>query len=302
MSKKKQTTRQSNNQTLDPWSRSQWTAGRDRVQSMLDTGYQGSWGATEMSGSERQAGDLIQDGLGSWRQGMGDARGMVEGADFTAGTMNPQSFADFDADIYANPHADEMIGQMTGDVEEAAGRARASITSDTLASKAYGGSRHGVREALLDESMLDTIADQSAGIRYDTWNQGADRFYQDVGNDMTAEAYNNDQINQGARFDLDRAGMLADLTGQERAFEGEDIQRLMGYGATERGIEDQVGQRQYNDYLARLQTQMGLLGSTPILVDSTGESTTTTRPGMLDYLNTGANLWSTFTQPGMPKG
>lgn len=298
MSKKKQTTKQSNNQTIDPWSRNQWEQGRNDVQSMLDTGYQGSWGATDMSDSERQAGDLIQDGLGSWRQGMGDARGMVEGANFTPGQLTPQTFADFDADTYVNPYADDIIRQTTGDLSEARDRSRAQITSDTLANSAYGGSRHGVREGMLDESYLDSVADMSAATRYNVWNQGADRFYQDVGNDMNAQVYNNDQVNQGAEFDLRRGGMLADMTGQERAFEDSDIGRLMNFGATERGIEDQAGQRQYNDYLTQLQTRMGLLGSTPILVDSTGESTTTSRPGALDYLNTGANLWSTFMGGG----
>lgn len=287
MSKKKQTTQQSNNQTLDPYSRRQWELGRDRVNGMLDEGYTGSWGATEMSDSERQAGDLIQDGLGSWRPGMDEARGIVTGA---TGQSTPRSFADFDADTYVNPYADQLIAQTTGDLEEARDRTRAGITSSTLASSAFGGSRQGVREGMLDESYLDSVADMSAGVRYQTFNDGADRFYRDVDNQGAAERFNAD-------FDLRRGGMLADLTGQERFNEGSDIDRLMGFGATERGIEDQAAQREYNDYLTELQTRMGILSSTPMLVDSTGESSTTSSPGMLDYLNTGANLFSTFTNP-----
>ena len=298
MSKKKSTTQQSTNQTLDPYSRQLYEQSRDQVQNLINTGYQGSWGASELSDAEQRASSLIDDNIGSYEPGLSEARGLITGAEYTPGSIAPRSFEDFDADVYVNPHADGMIDSLTGDIEEAAARTRSGITADTLGSGSYGGSRHGVREAMLDESMLDTIADQSARIRYDTWNQGADRFYQDVGNEISADIYNADQVNRGAYFDLERGGMLADLVGMERGFENEDIQRLMQIGATERGIADQYGQRQYNDYLTQLQTQMALLSSVPMLVDSTGQSTTTQSPGLLDYLNTGANLWETFTTGG----
>lgn len=289
MSKGKKTTKQSTNQTLDPYSRQQYEQQRDRTQGLLDGGYQGTWGATSLSDSEQRAGGLIDQYTGSYADGLNEARGLVNGASFTPGTLTPKDFSDFDADTYVNPYADDMISRMSNDVTQGAERARAGITADTLSSNAYGGSRHGVREALLDESTLDTIADQSAGIRFNTWNQGADRFYQDAGNDMNAQVYNNDQINRGAEFDLRRGGMLADFTGQERGFQDQDIARLMNYGATERAVADQQGAREYDDYWRRVQAQMGLLGSVPIAYDSTGQSTQTTNPGLLGTLGTVAN-------------
>ena len=103
---------------------------------------------------------------------------------------------------------------------------------------------------------------------------------------MYAQQYNNDQINRGAEFDLNRAGMLSDLEGQRRGFQDQDIGRLMNFGATERSIEDQLAAREYDSYWRRLEAEMGLLGSVPMLVDSTGESTTRSNPGVLGTVGT----------------
>jgi hypothetical protein len=144
--------------------------------------------------------------------------------------------------------------------------------------------------------MLDSIGDMAAQTRFNTWDRGADRFYQDVGNDMYAQQYNADQINQGAEFDLRRAGMLNDLVGQERGFQDQDISRLMGLGEIDRNTRDLAAAREYDNYWRTIQAQMGLLGAVPLITDS--ETTQTTRPGFTDYMNAGANLIGAFTQGG----
>ena len=292
MSKGKGTTKQSTNQTLDPYSRQQYELQRDRTQGLLDGGYQGSYGATGMSASETQAGDLINQYVGSYGDGLAQSRDMINNTNFTAGTLTPQTFSDFDADTYVNPYANDIISQTSGDIEEAAARARTATGANNLAQGAFGGSRHGVSDALTNEAMLDSIADMSAQTRFDTWNAGADRFYTDVNNDMYAQQYNADQINQGAQFDLTRAGMLSDLVGQERNYQQQDIDRLMDLGATERQVEDSYAAREYDEYWRRIQAEMGLLGSIPIIQD--GQSTNSYTPGVTDYLNTGAGIASLF--------
>lgn len=197
--------------------------------------------------------------------------------------MDPRTFADFDAGVYVNPHANDMIGRVTGDLTQAADRARTASTSQTLTNGAYGGSRHGVRDALLDESLLDSIGDASAGIRFDTWNAGAQNFYRDVDNDMTAAGYNND-------LQFQRTQGLADVLDRRRTYEQEDIDRLMGFGATARGVEDRRLSGLYADFMRMREEERGALGldfglleSVPMLVNSTGTGSDTTRtnPGAL---------------------
>lgn len=289
--KQKSSSKSSNNQTLDPWSRNQWETMSGNIQSGINdykSGIQSYDKALTagISDAEQQAGGLIDGYTGSWQGGLDDVRGLLDAGNFTQ--MQPQTFADFDADVYANPYADDMIAQTTGDLQEAADRQRAQTTSDTLNNSAYGGSRHGVREAMLDESLLDSIADMSASTRFNTWDRGADRFYQDVGNQMSADQYNND-------LNFTRAQGLAGLLDQERGYQQQDIDRLMDYGGTVRGIEDRALAADYADYIRRREEEMkalgldfGLLGSIPMLVDSTGESTTTqsSNPGALGIAGT----------------
>ena len=242
-------------------------------------GFQGDLGSTGLSDYEEQAGGLIDQYIGSYQPGIDQTRAMINDTTFTPGPLTPRSFADFDADVYVYPYADDIISRTSGDIEEAAARARTATGANNLAQGAFGGSRHGVSDALTNEAMLDSIADMSASTRFNTWNQGADRFYQDVGNDMSAQVYNNDQVNQGAAFDLQRAGMLSDLVGQERQFQDQDIGRLMNYGSTERSIQDQVAARQMDNYWRTISAEMGLAGMIPMLVD--GETTQTSQPGAL---------------------
>lgn len=289
--KQKSSSKSSNNQTLDPWSRNQWETMSGNIQSGINdykSGIQdyGKALTAGISDAETRAGGLIDGYTGTWQSGIDDVRGLLDAGNFTQ--MQPQTFADFDAGTYVNPYSDDIIARTTGDLQEAADRQRAQTTSDTLNNNAYGGSRHGVREAMLDESLLDSIADMSASTRFNTWNAGADRFYQDVGNQMTADQYNND-------LNFTRAQGLAGLLDQERGYQQQDIDRLMDYGGTVRGIEDRALAAEYADYIRKREEEMkalgldfGLLGSIPMLVDSTGESTTTqkTNPGALGIAGT----------------
>lgn len=291
-------------------------------------GFQGDLGSTGLSDYETQAGDLINQYVGGYGDQLGNIRGMVNDANldfsdsrglinntsFTPGTLTPQTFADFNADVYVNPYADDIISRTTGDIEEAAARQRNQTSANNLAQNAFGGARHGVSDALTNEAMLDSIGDMAAQTRFNVWDRGADRFYQDVGNDMYAQQYNNDQVNQGAAFDLqraamlsdltsregafdlERAGMLSDLVGQERGFQDQDISRLMGLGEIDRNTRDLAAAREYDNYWRTIQAQMGLLGAVPLITDS--ETTQTTRPGFTDYMNAGANLIGAFTQGG----
>lgn len=242
-------------------------------------------------------------------QGIGDYQGVVDQA---RQDMTPRTFADFDANVYVNPHADAMIGSMTGDVEEAAARARANSDAGALANRAYGGSRHGVRDSMIDENMLDTIADQSARLRFDTWDRGADRFYQDVGNQQQAGSFlaglgmdaasrgqadrfgimdrSMGAVGAGNQDRLAQAGILAD-------FDNQQIDRQLQVGGLERGIEQNALDRQYADYIRQrdeywrqVQAEMGLLGSVPIITDGETSGTQKTNPGAFGWASLGAGL------------
>lgn len=284
--KQKSESTSSSRSTLSPWSMSQWNDLSGRIQTGIDDyrsgigPYQGDL-VSGLSDSETRAGTLVNDSVGNWQGKMEGLTGMLDPSNFSA--MTPRTFADFNADTYVNPYADDMIASVTGDINQATDRARTASTADTLTNGAYGGSRHGVRDAILDESALKQIADSSAGIRFNTWKAGADNFYRDVGNEMTATGYNND-------VQMQRTKGLADLLGMSRDLEQQDIDRLMSFGATERGVADREKAAGYADFNRRREELMralgldfSLLGSVPMLVNTDGKSSEvqSSNPGAL---------------------
>ncbi|MEL7445757.1 MAG: hypothetical protein AAGK02_08070 [Pseudomonadota bacterium] len=273
MSGGKKKSRSKTTTTLNPWTQQQYTQGRNRVTSLLDQpykGFEGATTATDLADGEKAGRGLIYDSVGSYEPGVAEVRSSLDGV---------KDFSEFDAATYVNPHADALVESVTGDISENADRARAQIASDTLASKAYGGSRHGVREGLLDETTQDAIADASAGIRYQTWDKGTENFYRDQDNQFR------------------RTGILGDITAAERRFEGEDIERLLNVGSIERAVEDRAKAGEYathlkeqEDYWRRIQAEMGLLGSVPILTNTDSTNTTKSNPGLLGVVGAGAQI------------
>jgi hypothetical protein len=290
-SKQKSRSSSSTTQTLNPWSQNQWQTQADQIRDNIAdykngiAGYGGDLTAG-ISDAEQRAGGLIDQYTGSWRPQMDNLTGMLDAANFTQ--VSPQTFADFNADTYVNPYAQDMIDATNADLQLAADRQRAQSTSDSLTNNAWGGSRQGVREGMLDEGLLRAIANNEASTRYNVWNAGADRFYQDVGNQTAADQYNND-------LQLTRTQGLAGLLDQQQGYQNEDIQRLMDYGATTRSIEDRALAAQYADRLRQRQEEQtalgldfGLLGSIPMLVNTTGESSSvqSSNPGALGIAGT----------------
>ncbi len=290
--KKKTKTKQSTNQTIDPWARQQYTQQRDRVSDLLGQPFQpygGQLTSRELSDSELIAKGLIGDASNY----QFDAGGLFgEGADMI---RNTGSYADFNPEQYVNPYADQLISQLTGDVMEAADRQRTQIASDALGNNAYGGARHGVREGMLDESALDTVADQSARIMYDAYNRGTDLYGRDLDRNMQ------------------KGGLLADMGRYQNEFDSNrfdqrvsDLERI---GGTERAMNDRAYAADYaeavrarEDYWRRIQAELGLLGSVPIFMDteSEGTSTQTTNPGLLATMGgIAAGAGSMFGSGGM---
>ncbi len=259
MSGGKRRTRTSQTQTLNPWSQQQWTQQNNHLQGLLanrpeQQSYTGQLTAGT-HGLEQLAGDRMASGY------------------YDARDYNPLSYEnDFDQDVYVNPYRDDMIDRMTGNVQDAASRARADAKAATLANGSYGGSRHGVREALIDESMLDTIGDQTAQISYDSFNRGLGMFENDAGR------------HERAHFSNERGRQ-------------QELNNLLGVGSHLRGIEDRGLAADYAewlrhqdainaDYWNNVNANMGLLGSIPMLVNSTGESVTKQNPGVAGVLGT----------------
>ena len=283
MSRSKSRSRTSNRQSLNPWSSERFDRQFGAVQDMLSNTYDPYEGqlTAGISGAEQRAYDYMMERDSGGGVGGFEAREFERGPDY-----NPLSYEnDFNPDIYNNPHAAKMIEQVQGDVSEMADRSRSETKAAAIGSGAYGGARHGVREALIDETEADAIADASARINFDSWNTGIGMFEQDAARHERAHSMNEDdrfrefQANEDNRF----RSYQSDLANEQNW-----LDNLMSVGERSRSIEDRrlAGlyadyMRGYDDHWRGIQAQMGLLNSIPMLINSEGENVTTQQPSLL---------------------
>ena len=308
-SKSKSSSTQTN--TLNPWSQGQYNTLAGNVQGILasnpfqDYGGQMSAG---LSSQEQSAMDMFQGQ-------MGQANGMLQGAMDTAGQAyqsGPQSiqagsYENFNADPYMNPYTDEVIDRSMNDLN----RSRQMAIADTesgLHSSAFGGARHGVSDSLTNERFIDQAGNMSAGLRQQGYNQALGLYGADMDRRTQADMFNAGQQNIYDQGLLGQAGLQAQMAGQYGQQNMNEAGFLSSLGANARGVEQSDLDRQYQEFLRaqqdpylRAQMQMGLLGATPMMTNSssTGSQTNSTNPGAMGILGGGLSLagglgWSPF--------
>jgi hypothetical protein len=143
--------------------------------------------------------------------------------------------------------------------------------------RAYGGSGSAVSEGIATAEANKNLNNQMAGLLYQGYND--------------ARGYYGADIDARER----RAGGLAELAAGRHQMNTDDIYGLNQFGEVERGIEQDRMGMEYNDFLRqeqdqwqKIQAQMGLLGSIPMLMNQSGtensQTTRTTNPGLLGTL------------------
>jgi hypothetical protein len=288
-SKSKSNSRTSTTQTLNPWSQNQFQTQFDRVQQGLTdnpvTAYSGPLVAG-LSGRETQARGLFDANMGSFNPDFDQARDQIQNAGLF------QNFGDVSAD-YMNPYEQQVVDTTLADINRIGGEQMAAARGRAAGSGAYGGSRQAVFEGQIADATQRNAASTAANLRYTGYND-ARNFY---GRDIDARER--------------RGGMLADLAERRHGLTNNDIMGLNSFGEVDRGIEQDRMGANYNEFLRQQEEQMrrvgiqaGLLGSIPMLTNTTGtsSSTQTQSPGLMGTLGAVGGLASMFVPGGQMAG
>lgn len=275
------TSNQSYNQTtsLTPWSQGQFDNQFGTVKGLLDnrqaTPYDGQFVAG-LSDREQQARGMFEQNMGSFNPQFDESADMIRNAGLHADFGNV-------ADQYMNPYQANVIDALRSQSTDALNENLAAAKERSLRNRAYGGSGHAVSEGIAQGEANKALNNQIAGLLYQGYNDARGFYGQDIGAQER------------------RGGMLAELAAGRHQLNTNDIFGLNSLGEVERGIEqDRLGM-EYNDYLRRdedewrkIQAQMGLLGSIPMLTNTSGTSsgtnTQTSNPGLLGTIGGIANI------------
>lgn len=188
-------------------------------------------------------------------------------------------------DSYMNPYLQKVVDTSLAGFDENAGRTRAMQAANMAKTKAFGGSRAGVREGITEELLSGQRSGLEAGLRSDAFNVGANLSSQDAGRRQQASTTNAQQAfaqaQAQAQADANRIGLLSQLGGDQYARDQAYLQAPIDLLKNQTGLFAGINAPSYFG-----QTQTGT---------STGTSTgKTSGVGIGELLGSGIQLASLF--------
>lgn len=200
----------------------------------------------------------------------------AESAMAKATGYNPATIAGTDLSQYMNPYTQEVIDRSLSDIERARMAQANNLGFAATQAGAFGGSRHGVAEALSNEAYAKQAADTAAGLRQQAYNQaltsaGQDVGYQNVANQFTSGATNQANLANAAaqnamnQFNVNQ-NMAAQTANQNAALSSAGVQlnaansgaNLANLGF---GMQNTVNTNLFNQGLAQQQLNQQLLNN-----------------------------------------
>ena len=177
---------------------------------------------------------------------------------------------------YQSPYESQVVQQTLRDVGAATQTGLNQIGAQATQAGAFGGSRHGIAEAEALKGFQQQALDKAAQLRAQGFNTALGASQGDISRQLGA------------------AQQLAGLGRQSFGY-GEAIQQQQSQqGLLQRGIQQALidaAQRQYAGFTGAPQASMQLplqaLGATPM----PQTTTSTSNPGLFDYLTTGAMIY-----------
>lgn len=190
--------------------------------------YQGERVAGVSPGTQ-SAYDMFNKGVGSAQGGFNNAAGIFDsiakGADnlqpnnVTAGNVASKDvvagmLAGTDLSKYMNPYIDNVENKALDSLDRTRTQALNSNSSSAAAAKSFGGSRHGIVDAVTNAEAAREAGILSAGLRKDAYDSATGLATQDINRKLTTDLANRDatlSADTGNR----NATMQADLANQK---------------------------------------------------------------------------------------
>lgn len=204
------------------------------------------------------------------------ANRLQQGMGFTPGTI-----AGADLGQYMNPYQAQVLGQAEADINRQLQQQLGQIGAQATQAQAYGGSRQGVAEGMAREAAQRQQAQIAADLGYRGYSQALASAQQDIQNRLAAE-----------QQQLSATGGLANLAnigfGQAQSIED----RLKGYGSMQQALNQALlssAMGQYGGFTGFPSTALGYTSGALGVVPMGQTSTSTSQPGLFDYLTLAAS-------------
>lgn len=200
---------------------------------------------------QQQAGNLFQNAVGQFSPYFDQAKSTIQSGLQQAQSINPQTLRSGLSGIgdYMNPYIQNVVNSVQDISRQNLDQSLKQTADQAIASKAFGGSRHGVQEGVATAQNNLNTNNLIANLLNSGYNQATSLLGQDTQNNLTAQQ-SNQAANQNYLNNLLSGGSaLAGLgtTAQNALTSG--INNLLNYGNLAQSTEQNANTAAYNEWL-----------------------------------------------------
>jgi hypothetical protein len=212
--------------------------------------------------------------------GMGTAQGMA----YTPLAVGAPTQAQLDP--YMNPYTTSVIDAQQADVLRGANIGLDQLGAQAQNARAFGGSRHGVAMSELGRGVGEIMGQQAAGLRQANFAQAQQMEQQNQLANQQADI-------TGAGHRLASAGQLGNLSNLGFGMGQTVNQNLATQGAMQQALQQAVmdsAKGKYTEYTGHPAKTLAYLNAALGITPHGETKTTTSTPGLFDYLTLGASM------------
>lgn len=209
---------------------------------------------------------------------------------------------------YMDPQTDAIEGYALDAIDRQRMQGLNQTGDQALSKGAFGGTRHGVAEGVLNAEAARTAGATSAQLRSDAFTRAASLMTADQDRALKADTLNQAATQTNNQTALDAAKSLGTMAGQQRQLSAQELALLEGIGKTQQG-QDQAGlDVGYGNYLDEkaypidmLNLRTSILGMSPYAKSSSTTSPVTGQnpfTGALGGLSAGSSIASALNLTG----
>jgi hypothetical protein len=221
--------------------------------------------------------------------GIGSAQGMG----YTPSTVSAGQLATTSMTPYMNPYTTDVIKANEADILRGGQLGLNELGSQANAARAFGGSRHGIATGEMGRNIVEQLAQSSAGLRQQGYQQAQQAAMSDIGNRMNADQFNVTSGLQGQQQRLGAAGQLADISNLGFGMGQTVTKNLAQQGAQQQAMQQALidaAKQRFGGYTGQPQNTLGYLSQALGATTAGQTQTNTKQPGLFDYLTLGASM------------
>jgi len=188
---------------------------------------------------------------------------------------------------YMNPYTTDVIKANEADILRGGQMMQNNLGTQATAAKAFGGSRHGIATGELGRNMVQQLAQSSAGLRQQGFQNAQQMAQQDIQGRMQADLANQGAGLAGSGQRLGASNQLANISNLGFGMGQTVQQNLANQGMQQQAMQQALidaAKQKFAGYTTAPVSGLGYmnaaLGASPVPETSTEQKS----PGLFDYL------------------